>query len=159
MSHVLDNYVSIHAKQSLRLWIRILITTTLIEKRIRLYLKENCSTTLPRFDAMAALERAGEKITMSQLSDRLLVSNGNVTVLINRLVEDGLVDRQTDENDRRIQYVTLTKAGRQAFSKAAEMHEALVDFIFSDIGDPEINKLLQMISEMSISVHKKLTTK
>lgn len=137
----------------------MLITTTLIEKRIRLYLKENCNTTLPRFDAMAALERAGEKITMSQLSDRLLVSNGNVTVLINRLVEDGLVDRQTDENDRRIQYVALTKAGRQAFSKAAEMHEALVDFIFSDIGDPEINKLLQMISEMSVSVHKKLTTK
>lgn len=134
----------------------MLLTTTLIEKRIRLYLKETCNTTLPRFDAMAALERAGEKITMSQLSDRLLVSNGNVTVLINRLVEDGLVDRQADENDRRIQYVSLTPAGRKAFLQVAEMHEALVDSIFSEISDAKIDKLLRMISEMSVTIHRKL---
>lgn len=146
-----------HAKQSLRLWIRIFLITTLVEKKIRGYLKEECETTLPRFDAMAALDRAGEKITMSQLSERLLVSNGNVTVLINRLVEDGLVDRNNDGDDKRVQYVKLTPAGRKQFGKMAKKHEAFIDAVFKDIDDDEISAILDNIGALAGKVQKNLS--
>lgn len=136
----------------------MILTTTLIEKKIRSYLKEECETTLPRFDVMAALDRAGEKITMSQLSERLLVSNGNVTVLINRLVEDDIVDRNSDENDRRIQYVSLTEKGRSCFHDMAKIHESYIDYIFSDLTETEISNLLDSITNLSITVHKRLST-
>ena len=82
-----------HAKQSLRVWLRMLRATTIIEKRIRGYLKTEFDSTLPRFDVLSALDRETAPITMSQLTDHLLVSNGNLTGLVNRLVEDGLISR------------------------------------------------------------------
>ena len=102
-----------HTKQSLRLWLRLLDTTTVVEKAIRSYLKSNCDSTLPRFDIMAALDRAAAPVTMTELSERLLVSNGNVTGVVARLVQDGLVARQADESDRRTQRVSLTSRGKR----------------------------------------------
>ena len=109
-----------HAKQSLRVWLRMLGATTIIEKKIRAYLKAEFDSTLPRFDVLAALDRETAPITLSQLTDHLLVSNGNVTGLVNRLVEDGLVSRENDPDDRRVQRVMLTQDGRDAFRPASQ---------------------------------------
>jgi DNA-binding MarR family transcriptional regulator len=135
----------------------MLLVTTLVEKKIRAYLKANCNTTLPRFDVLAALDRAQEKITMSQLSERLLVSNGNVTGVISRLVSDGLVERQVEPRDRRIQFVSLTAAGRAAFEQAAHQHELLLDSIFSDVDDDEMEQLLKLVGKLSHSVQAQLS--
>ena len=64
-------------------------------------------------------KRAPGGLTMGQLSRRLMVSNGNVTGLIDRLVGEGLVIREPDPQDRRIQRVALTKSGTAAFAKMA----------------------------------------
>lgn len=145
-----------HAKQSLRLWLRLLAATTVIEKSIRSHLKSNCNSTLPRFDVLAALERAQGKLTMSQLSLRLLVSNGNVTGVVSRLVEDGLVARRTDPNDRRTQFASLTKLGQKSFEEMATEHEVLVDELFSDISDDDMDHLLELITRLNRTVHQKL---
>ena len=145
-----------HTKQSLRLWLRLLDTTTIVEKTIRSYLKSNCESTLPRFDVLAALDRAGAPVTMTELSERLLVSNGNVTGVGARLVEDGLVARQADQSDRRTQRVTLTARGQRAFGAMAKEHESLVDRIFADVSDSEMARLLELITKLSRSVHKRL---
>ena len=137
-----------HGKQSLRLWIKMLMTTTIIEKKVRLFLKDNCNTTLPRFDVMAALYREDGKISMSRLSEKLLVSNGNVTGVISRLIEDGLVVRETDPNDRRIQYVALSERGRSTFLKTAAMHEQLIDSIFGEIADSEISEIISIMDDV-----------
>lgn len=145
-----------HAKQSLRLWLRLLAATTVLEKSIRAYLKSNCNSTLPRFDVLAALDRASGKVTMSQLSERLLVSNGNVTGVVSRLVDDGLVVRQTDPNDRRTQFASLTKLGQKTFRQMAKEHELLVDDLLSDISDADMDQLLDLIARLNHSVHQKL---
>lgn len=141
-----------HAKQSLRVWLRMLRATTIIEKRIRAYLKSEFDSTLPRFDVLSALYRETAPITMSQLTDHLLVSNGNLTGLVNRLVEDGLISRESDPDDRRAQRVVLTEQGRAAFRDMAERHEALVDSLFAGMTDAEMDAMLGLTSKLNASL-------
>lgn len=143
-----------HAKQSLRVWIRMLRATTLIEKRIRSYLKSDFDSTLPRFDVLAALSREQVPVTMSELTGHLLVSNGNVTGLVNRLVEDGLIAREVDPEDRRSQLVVLTPAGRSAFRDMAIAHEELVDSFFAQLSDDEMEALLSLTEKLNRTLHR-----
>ena len=74
----------------LRLWLRLLTCTTLIEGSVRSRLRERFDVTLPRFDLMAQLDKAPDGMTLSDVSKRMMVSNGNVTGLVERLVESGI---------------------------------------------------------------------
>src|SRR4051794_41287452 len=95
----------------LRLWLRLLTCTTLIEGEVRARLRERFDVTLPRFDLMAQLDKAPEGMTLSDVSKRMMVSNGNVTGLVERLVDSGHLDRRTSDIDRRGQVVPPTHAG------------------------------------------------
>ena len=114
------------SKARLRLWLRILKVSRLIEGDLRERLRERFDTTLPRFDVLAALSRSGDGLKMSALSDVLRVSNGNVTGIVDRLVSDGLVARLAVEGDRRATVVRLTRRGEEAFAAMAGEHEAWV---------------------------------
>ncbi len=121
------------SKQRLRLWVRLLKVTKLIENDVREHLRTNFDITLPRFDVMAALERSGAGLRMSELSQELMVSNGNVTGIVDRLVNDGLVERVAIEGDRRSTQVRLTTAGQNLFATLATSHEARVNELFVDV--------------------------
>src|ERR1700761_7464393 len=95
-------------RDELRLWLRLLTCTTLIEGEVRTRLRARFGVTLPRFDLMAQLERAPEGLTLGDLSRRMMVSNGNITGLVERLVESGHIVRVPHVADRRIVYVRLT---------------------------------------------------
>lgn len=137
-----------HAKQSLRVWLRMLASTTMIEKLISTFLRVEFGTTLPRFDVLATLERHGEPISMGQLSSELYVSNGNVTGLISRLSDDRLVTTSVDPNDRRSQRVSLTNEGRELFQQMASRHEATVDRFFASLTDQEMDILLILMTKL-----------
>lgn len=121
------------SKQRLRLWVRMLRATKLIENDVREHLRTEFDTTLPRFDVMAALDRSDTGLRMSELSQELMVSNGNVTGIIDRLVNDGLVERIAIEGDRRSTKVKLTNDGRTFFGELAASHEARLNELFSDV--------------------------
>ena len=126
----------------LRLWLRLLTCTTLIEGEVRSRLRERFDVTLPRFDLMAQLDKAPDGMTLSDVSKRMMVRNGNVTGLVERLVESGHLDRRTSDTDRRVQVIRLTKAGRAEFRKMAAEHETWIADIFSDLdaeGRPRID--------------------
>ena len=108
--------------------------TTLIEGEVRSRLRERFDVTLPRFDLMAQLDKVPEGMTLSDVSKRMMVSNGNVTGLVERLVESGHLDRRTSDSDRRVQVIRLTKAGRAEFRKMAAEHETWIADIFADLG-------------------------
>ena len=118
----------------LRLWLRLLTCTTLIEGEVRSRLRERFDVTLPRFDLMAQLDKAPDGMTLSDVSKRMMVSNGNVTGLVERLCESGHLDRRTSDQDRRVQVIRLTKAGRAEFRKMAAEHEIWIADMFSDLG-------------------------
>ena len=98
-------------KTELRLWLRLLTCTTLIESEVRRRLRDQFDITLPRFDLLAQLDSAPNGMTLGELSQRMMVSNGNITGLVERLVEQGLIRRRPLPNDRRVQIVSLTAEG------------------------------------------------
>lgn len=123
-----------------------------IERRIRTRLEEEFETTLPRFDVMAALEREPDGLTMSQLSAALLVSNGNITGIVNRLIEELLVVRTTESDDRRIATVRLTRKGRETFQRMARKHEAWIDRMFAGLTDAQIEQLMKLLAAVRHSI-------
>ena len=110
---------------SIRVWLRLLSCTMAVEKEVRRRFAEE-DMTLPRFDILAALDRH-EELTMGELSQALLVSNGNVTQLVQKLVRDGLVEIRKPPQDRRWSRVRLTEEGRRQFDRLARLHQAWID--------------------------------
>jgi DNA-binding MarR family transcriptional regulator len=128
-------------KERLRLWIRLLRAQRTIEAELRDRLKRRFETTLPRFDVMSALYRRPEGMLMSDLSRFLLVSNGNVTGIVDRLAADGFVMRAAREGDRRASIVSLTPQGRDLFATMAAEHEEWVAELLSGVSESEARSL------------------
>jgi len=138
----------------LRLWLRLLTCTNLIEGEVRSRLRERFGVTLPRFDLMAQLDKASDGMTLSDISKRMMVSNGNVTGLVERLVESGHLDRRTSDSDRRVQVIRLTKAGRTEFRKMAAEHESWIADIFSDLTPKDVKELMRLLAKTKGSAQK-----
>ncbi len=143
-------------KKDLRLWLRLLSATTMIEAAVRTRLHTRFDETLRRFDCLAALDRAQEPLAMGELSRRLMVSNGNVTGLIERLMQDGLVERKRSETDRRTSYVGLTAAGEKHFRHMARDHEKWIAAAFEQLADDEIEQLMELLGKVKRSAHTHL---
>lgn len=132
-------------KKRLRLWINMLRTTRHIENTLRERFKSEFEATLPRFDVMAALFRNPDGMTMTRLSESLMVSNGNVTGIVERLVEEGLVNRSAHDTDRRTAIVMLTPDGQSTFSDMADEHHAWINELLEPIPQNEIEHLTELL--------------
>jgi DNA-binding MarR family transcriptional regulator len=130
------------SKTRLRLWLRILRVSRLIEGELRERLRTEFGTTLPRFDVLAAISRAREGLKMSEVSSVLRVSNGNVTGIVDRLVADGLVVRVPVADDRRAMTVRLTARGEAEFARLAAAHEVWVNELLDSVSVAEADALI-----------------
>jgi DNA-binding MarR family transcriptional regulator len=140
------------SKQRLRLWIRLLRAAHAIEAQLREQLRKEFAVTLPQFDVMAALARKEVGMSMTELSRMLMVSNGNVTGIIDRLAVEKLVSRQAPANDRRSYIVRLTPKGASQFSVMAKAHEGWVNELLSDIGATDAETLVQRLDDLTTRV-------
>jgi len=134
--------------QELRLWLRLLACSQLIEKRVRGGLREQFDTTLPRFDLMAQLERHPEGLKMKELSQRLMVTGGNVTGITDQLVAEDLVERVGVEGDRRAFLVRLTPKGRETFERMAVEHEQWIVQAFEGLSPRELDQLHKLLGKV-----------
>jgi DNA-binding MarR family transcriptional regulator len=141
-------------KQRLRLWIRLLRATRAIEAELRERLRVQFAMTLPQFDVMAALYREEGGMTMTELSRRLMVSNGNVTGIIDRLVAEQYVLRQAPAEDRRSFIVRLTPKGTARFAAVAAAHEDWVDKLLSDFDADEMDMLIGHFDGLAERIRK-----
>jgi DNA-binding MarR family transcriptional regulator len=137
------------SKRRLKMWVRLLAVARRTESELREFLRVNHATTLPRFDVMAALYRRRDGVTMSDLSRMLLVSNGNVTAVVDRLEADGLVRRSPSDTDRRTVYAALTPDGLTQFERLAAEHEAEVDRVFAGLTAAELDTLTDLLKRMA----------
>ena len=144
-----------HADE-LRLWLRMLTCTTLIEGEIRTRLRDTFGVTLPRFDLMAQLDRAPDGMTLSDVSRRMMVSNGNVTGLVERLAESGHLERRTAAHDRRAQVIRLTDLGRADFRAMATAHEAWIAEMFGGLSRDEVEGLMRLLAKTKTSARAAL---
>ncbi|NIZ12581.1 MarR family winged helix-turn-helix transcriptional regulator [Phaeobacter sp. HF9A] len=126
------------SKSRLRLWLRLLKTSGLIEEELRRRMRAELGTTLPRFDVMSALARTPEGLKMSEISRRLRVSNGNITGIVDKLTEEGIALRVAVPDDRRANLVRLTPKGQAVFAEHASRHEAWIDEILTGLNADDV---------------------
>ncbi|HSW16377.1 MAG TPA: MarR family transcriptional regulator [Ramlibacter sp.] len=134
--------------EALRLWLRMLTCTQIVEKTVRTRLREQFATTLPRFDLMAQLERSPDGLKMNELSRRMMVTGGNVTGITDQLVTEGLVERIGVDGDRRAFRVRLTPRGRKLFNDMAREHEAWIVDAFGSLGERDIASLYRLLGKV-----------
>jgi DNA-binding MarR family transcriptional regulator len=120
-------------KEGLRLWLRIVSCSQMVEQEIRTMLRDKFDTTLPRFELLSALDRVPDGLSMGELSSWLMVTKGNVTGIAERLSEDGFIKRNPTPTDRRSFCVTLTPKGKKAYKEMEEQYESLLDKLFSGV--------------------------
>jgi DNA-binding MarR family transcriptional regulator len=132
----------------LRMWVRLLRAVRPIEAELRRRLDREFGVTLPKFDVMAALVRSESGMTMTEVSRQLMVSNGNVTGIVDRLVDEGLVVRIANEEDRRATFVRLTRKGVGLFEAMAAAHERWVDEILGGFSDERSETMIGLIDAL-----------
>ena len=137
---------------ALRLWLRLLTCTNLIEGDIRSRLRTEFDTTLPRFDLMAQLQRVPKGMKMGDLSRHMMVTNGNITSIADQLEKEGLVVRTKVESDRRSSVLKLTPQGRKIFARMARAHEDWVKGMFDGLPEASRGALFKALGELKLQV-------
>jgi DNA-binding MarR family transcriptional regulator len=141
----------------LRVWLRLLGCSVKMESILSQRLRKEFQTSLARFDVLAQLERFPDGLSMSDLSRRLIVSNGAITGLVDKLMAAGLVMRQDAPRDRRSVIVRLTRKGRDSFLRMAKRHEEWVVSILGDLSAAAQSELLQNLTllQRNLDLHGK----
>jgi len=137
----------------LRTWLRLLTCANMIEGEVRVNLRTEFDITIARFDLLAQLDRANSGLTMGELSRRLMVTNGNVTSLIDRLVGENLVARRADPDDRRTQIIELTPDGRRAFATMSQAHAGWIGEMFDGVDRKTLEALYRNLARLKASLN------
>ncbi|WP_373061763.1 MarR family winged helix-turn-helix transcriptional regulator [Gemmatimonas sp.] len=145
-------------RESLRLWLRLFTTTTLVERQLDSALKREFSSTLPRFDLLAQLECAPDGLRMGELSERILTTGGNVTWLVRALEAEKLVTRRVSPTDRRAAIVRLTAVGKRHFASMAQAHEHWIADIFATLSPDDRRALHQRLGVVKDRVRSPRST-
>jgi len=140
---------------ALRLWLRLFTCNVMVERVIRVRLRERFGISLARFDFLAQLDRAPGGLRMQELSRRLMVTGGNVTGLARELAREGLVARESPATDRRVQVIRLTPKGRRAFAVMARAHEAWIVELMGSLPDDERERLYAGLGRLKREVARR----
>lgn len=146
-------------RAELRLWLRLLTCSTLIETEIRRRLREEFDFTLPRFDLLAQLEKAPDGLVLGEISRRMMVSAGNITALVERLLESGYITRTAAPTDRRVQIIRMTAMGRDAFRRMSDKHGDWIGGLFADLSPDDARTLMTALGTLKASVRAGLETR
>ena len=141
----------------LRLWLRLYSVSRLIENEVRRRLLSEFDTTFPRFDILSQIERAPDGLNLGELSQRLMVSPGNITAVIKRLVEDGLIRREQNPDDRRESFIHMTPLGRATFAEMARSHEGWIRSLTAGLDPAETRQMLGLLRKMKGRARQALT--
>jgi DNA-binding MarR family transcriptional regulator len=142
----------------LRLWLRLFSVARLMENDVRRRLLQEFETTFPRFDILSQIERVPEGLNLGELSRRLMVSPGNITSVIKRLAEDGLILRTQNPTDRRESFVRITPLGQSTFAAMAAAHEGWIRRLTAGLDPAETRALLLLLRKLKASVRETVGT-
>ena len=139
---------------SIKLWLRLLTCSSLIERKLRTALREEFDTTLPRFDFLAQLDRVPEGLSMGELSNRMMVSGGNVSGIAGQLVKEGLISRRAVPENRRTFIVKLSPKGRRFFQKMAVRHEQWIIALLGELSMEDVNQAMGLLGKVKVKLEQ-----
>ena len=106
----------------MRAWSALLVAHRRLTAEMDRELRDRVGMDLDEYDVLHQLQHAGRPVRMGELAERVLITRPTVTRLVGRLVDQGLVERAQDAQDRRTVWVTLSDAGRARLAEAAVVH-------------------------------------
>ena len=133
------------------LWIRMAKCYSLIEADARA-LSADVGLTLPQFDVLAQLLRCGRPMQAYDLSRELLVTKGNLTGIIDRLENKGLIALKPKPGDGRAKLIELTAKGRRIAKKEVTKNENRLGEIFSALSAKEKTAIMLMLNQLRVTL-------
>lgn len=141
-------------RQRLRLWLQMLKAVRYVESDLRERLRHGYDMTLPRFDVLAALLAAPDGLRMTELSQQLMVSNGNVTGIVDRLVADGMAERETTETDRRAIRIRITETGARLMREVTARHRDWINELFDEVTEADAARGISIMLDIRHKAHR-----
>lgn len=141
--------------EELKLWLRLNACNNLVMNHLRNMLRSQFNTTLPRYDLMAQLVNAPHGLRMGELSDRLMVSNGNITTITMQLEKEDLVERILNKEDRRSTFIRMTPKGKKAYAKMVKAYEKTLTEFFAQFSEANTKKLYKSLSDLKVTIMPK----
>ena len=118
-----QNPIPIARDPRLDTWRTFLVAHAQVRRQLERELQAEQSLGLGEYEVLLLLNRADERrLRMSDLADRLGLSRSGVTLLVDRLQAEALVERASCDTDRRGSWATLTDAGHQRLRRASPTH-------------------------------------
>jgi Transcriptional regulators len=108
--------------------------------------------TRPQFCAIECLGHKGE-MTLSSLSSKLLVTGGNITLVVDNLEKEGLVERIRSKEDRRTINVKLTDKGMHLFNSTFKKHAQFINKTFHVLSEKEQLQLGRLLKKLGVSLN------
>ena len=134
------------SKHSLRAWLYLLKCSKELDQIMSDRLRRYYNSSLSRFDVLAHLDQAGnEGLGISVLAGNLLASKGNITRLLDRMEQDGLIIRHRQTTDKRIHTIRLTEKGAELFNRMAPDHERWTHEILNVLDTNEQEELVRLL--------------
>jgi DNA-binding MarR family transcriptional regulator len=139
-------------RAQVRVWLRLLACTSLIGAELRRQFRDEFDFTMPRFDVLAQLDREPGGLVLGELPKRLMVTAGNLTPIVDRLVEDGFITRTPSHLDRRVQIVCMTADGRKAFRRMAKKHSLWLASLLAEFPRERLDGLVRELDDLKSAV-------
>ena len=132
-----------------RTWLALLRSANTIKKSLDQKFRAEYDISISRFDVLSALQRGNRNgLRAGDLSRQLIVSDGNTTQIMSKLIRDGLVLRRTDPKDARAVIFSLSDEGALLFTKMVISHREWLRDAFTGISAEnlhELHELLQLL--------------
>lgn len=141
-------------RDATRAWLDLLAASNTIKKSVDMLFRTEFGVSISRFDVMAALARAGAAgLRAGELSQQLMVTEGNTTQVTAPLVRDGLVRRKVASHDARVAIFSLTRKGERLFERMAEAHHAFIAETFAGFSKADMLALRALLERVSPRRH------
>lgn len=154
----LETRINDSSSEDLRLVLRLAAFNNLIQNELRNRLRLQFDMTAPRYELLAQLSTETQGLKMGELSDRLMVSNGNITAISLQLEKAGLISRATNRQDRRSTFIKMTAKGKKIFAKIEVAYNQWVEELLNQLSKQSKEQLYQRLDEGKQAVSATLLT-
>jgi len=148
-----DLEISQDAKLSLGLWLRLMKCARTIEQGMEGRLRRNYKQSMSRFDVLSQLDRSDKKwLSVGDLASRLLSSKGNISGLLDRMLQEELIARRQSPADRRSQQICISPKGQKLFAKMASDHAEWTHSVLGELAYADRKKLEGLLDKLRVAV-------
>lgn len=152
VASVHEGTTSYDRRQDVRTWLQLVKAVLPLEREANKLFAQKFGQSLPRFDVLAHLSRAeADGLPVGLLAERLIASSGNITRLISRMVNEGLVERIEDAEDRRSLRILITDKGRTLYAQMASAHNQWASEKMQTLNDNEKVHIQQLMRRIRSS--------